>query len=410
MPTLRVEFEGAFGDTLAARLDRPDTPARAYALFAHCFTCGKDIAAASRIARALTEHGIAVLRFDFTGLGSSDGDFANTDFQSNVDDLVAAADFLRETRSAPAILIGHSLGGAAVIAAAKRVAEARAVVTIGAPSDPGHVAHLFDAHRAQIEAEGAAEVSIAGRPFTIRKGFLDDIAAQSLDAALATLGKALLVMHSPIDQIVGIDNAATLYTAAKHPKSFVTLDRGDHLLSARRDAQYAADVIAAWVGRYLPDEAAEMDDLPQGIVEVRERGVGKFQQVVRYGNHAFIADEPATVGGDDNGPDPYALLSASLGACTSMTIRMYARHKQWPLESVSVRLRHEKMHASDCDTCEQKTGKLDHIHRDIELVGPRLTDDQRQRMLAIADKCPVHKTLHSEVHVTTALVEAGDGS
>ena len=408
MPTLRVEFEGAFGDTLAARLDRPDTPARAYALFAHCFTCGKDIAAASRIARSLTEHGIAVLRFDFTGLGSSDGDFANTDFQSNVDDLVAAADFLRETRSAPAILIGHSLGGAAVIAAAKRVPESRAVVTIGAPSDPGHVAHLFDAHRAQIEAEGAAEVSIAGRPFTIRKGFLDDIAAQSLDAALAGLGKALLVMHSPIDQIVGIDNAATLYTAAKHPKSFVTLDRGDHLLSARRDAQYAADVIAAWVGRYLPDEAAEMDDLPQGIVEVRERGVGKFQQVVRYGKHAFIADEPATVGGDDNGPDPYALLSASLGACTSMTIRMYARHKQWPLESVSVRLRHQKIHAADCDTCEQKTGKLDHIHRDIELVGARLTDDQRQRMLAIADKCPVHKTLHAEVLVTTGSIETSD--
>lgn len=410
MPTERFEFQGAFGDTLAARLDRPDTPARAYALFAHCFTCGKDSAAASRIAKALTEHGIAVLRFDFTGLGSSEGDFANTHFQSNVDDLVAAADHLRARRAAPAILIGHSLGGAAVIAAAARVPEARAVVTLGAPSDPAHVTHLFGDRVAEIEATGEAEVQLAGRAFTIRRGFLEDIGTHHLAAALRGLRKALLVMHAPLDAIVSIDNAAELYQAAKHPKSFVSLDHADHLLTDRRDAQYAADVIAAWVSRYLPAEAAEMDDLPQGVVEVRERGVGRYQQIVRYEGHAFIADEPAKVGGDGNGPDPYALLLSALGACTSMTIRMYADHKKWPLEGISVRLSHRKIHAQDCDTCEQKPGeqktaKLDHIHREIRLIGPKLDDTQRARLVEIANKCPVHKTLHSEIHETTLLVE-----
>lgn len=406
MPSIRVSFEGAFGDALAARLDRPDTPARAFALFAHCFTCGKDIAAASRIARALTEHGIAVLRFDFTGLGSSDGDFANTHFSSNVDDLVAAADHLRAHFAAPSILIGHSLGGAAVIAAAKRIPEARAVVTLGAPSDPGHVTHLFDGHRAEIEREGEATVSLAGRPFTIRKGFLDDVCNQSLTESLRTLGKALLVMHGPLDQTVGIDNAQEIFIAAKHPKSFVTLDRADHLLRDARDASYAAEVIGAWVQRYLPEEPAEMDPLPHGVVEVRERGIGKFQQVVRIGDRAFIADEPRSFGGDDLGPTPYDLLLAGLGACTSMTMRMYARHKKWPIDGIAVRLSHRKIHATDCDTCETQTGKIDHIHREIVVDAPRLDDDQRARLIEIANKCPVHRTLHAEVLETTERVEA----
>lgn len=406
MPSSRIQFEGAFGDTLAARLDQPDTPARAYALFAHCFTCGKDIAAASRIARALTAHGIAVLRFDFTGLGSSDGDFANTHFSSNVDDLVAAADHLRTHRVAPSVLIGHSLGGAAVIAAAHRMPEVKAVVTLGAPFDPGHVTHLFDGHLEDIDRDGEAEVQLAGRPFTIRKSFVDDICAQSLTERLRTLGRALLVMHAPLDETVGIDNAGRIFGAAKHPKSFVTLDRADHLLRDPRDAAYAADVMAAWVERYLPPEHAERDPLPHGIVEVRERGVGKFQQVVRIGEQSFIADEPASVGGDDLGPSPYDLLLAGLGACTSMTVRMYARHKKWPLKSIAVRLSHRKIHATDCAECETPTGKIDHIHRDIVIEGPALDDSQRDRLIEIANRCPVHRTLHSEVRETTTRVDA----
>lgn len=405
MPTERIEFTGALGETLAARLDRPDTPARAYALFAHCFTCGKDSAAANRISRALTSHGIAVMRFDFTGLGASGGDFANTHFSSNVDDLVAAADFLRETRAAPSILIGHSLGGAAVIAAAHRVPESRGIVTIGAPADPGHVTHLFGEHRETIEREGEAEVKLAGRPFTIRKGFLDDVCQQSLEAHLAGLGKALLVMHSPIDNLVGIDNASAIFGAARHPKSFVSLDDADHLLLEPRDAAYAASVIGGWVQRYLPDEPAEADPLPHGVIEVKERGAGKFQQVVRLGEHSFIADEPESFGGDDLGPSPYDLLMASLGTCTSMTIRMYARHKKWPLDHVSVRLEHQKMHAKDCEACESTSGKIDHIHRDITIVGDRLDEKQRARLIEIADRCPVHKTLHGEVRITTEEAE-----
>lgn len=408
MPSSRIEFAGAFGDTLAARLERPDTPARAYALFAHCFTCGKDIAAASRISKALTEHGIAVLRFDFTGLGSSDGDFANTHFSSNVDDLVAAADHLRAHFAAPTLLIGHSLGGAAVIAAAHRVPEARAVVTLGAPADPAHVTHLFDGALDRIAAEGEARVSLAGREFTIREAFVDDVRAQSLGEHLRRLGRALLVMHAPLDGLVGIDNAAQIFTAAKHPKSFVTLDRADHLLTDRRDAAYAANVIAAWVERYLPAEPAEVAPLPQGVVEVRERGVGRFQQVVRVRDHAFLADEPRDVGGDDIGPTPYDLLLAGLGACTAMTIRMYAGHKKWPLESVSVRLRHEKKHAEDCADCEQKGARLDHIEREVALVGPALDEAQRARLLEIANRCPVHRTLHGDIRESTRLVPPDD--
>lgn len=405
MPSTRIEFPGSRGARLAARLDRPDTPARAFALFAHCFTCGKDIAAASRIAGALTAHGIAVLRFDFTGLGSSDGDFANTHFSSNVDDLVAAADWLRAAHAAPALLVGHSLGGAAVIAAAGRIPEAKAVVTLGAPADPAHVTHLFDGHLEQIANDGEAEVTLAGRPFTIRKSFVDDVRAQSLERHLAGLKRALLVLHSPVDALVGVDNAARIFTAAKHPKSFVTLDRADHLLSDRRDAAYAADVIGAWVERYLPEAPAEVDPLPHGVVEVRERGVGEFQQVVRVGQHAFVADEPTSVGGDDAGPTPYDLLLAGLGACTAMTIRMYARHKKWPVESVAVQLSHQKMHAKDCADCATKAGKIDHIHRDVRIVGPRLDAAQRDRLLEIANRCPVHRTLHSEIRETTEMVD-----
>lgn len=407
MPSEKLEFPGSQGHVLAARLDTPAGHIRAYALFAHCFTCGKDILAASRIAQALNAHGIGVLRFDFTGLGASDGEFANTNFSSNVGDLVKAADFLRETRSAPKMLIGHSLGGAAILAAAGQVPEATAVVTIGAPCDPGHVAHLFANSREEIEAKGEAEVMLAGRKFSIQRQFLEDIEQQTQARRIANLKKALIVFHAPGDDTVSIDNASQIFLAAKHPKSFVSLDDADHLLSRPVDSIYVADVMAAWADRYIADPEAPKTIYPtakSGMVVVQETGFGKFQQAMAAGPHKMLADEPPSVGGDDTGPTPYDLLTAGLGACTAMTIRMYARHKGVPLDGVHVELAHDKIHADDCQHCETTDGKIDRIRRKITLTG-NLDDAQRAKLLEIADKCPVHRTLHSEVSIETELAD-----
>ena len=402
MKSEKATFTGAGGDALAARLESPAGEIRAYALFAHCFTCSKDIFAASRIAAALAANGIATLRFDFTGLGASGGDFANTDFSSNVADLVAAADWLRAEHQAPAILIGHSLGGAAVLAAAEAVEEAAAVVTIGAPSDPGHVAHLFGDDIAAIERDGEAEVTIAGRPFRIRRQFLDDIRGQRLRERAARLRKALLVMHAPRDRPVGIDNAAEIFQAAKHPKSFISLNNADHLLTRREDAVYAAEVAAAWASRFLPPARASQAASEAGAVVVAENGIGPFGQDIAAGEHRLSADEPASVGGLDRGPTRYQLLSSALGTCTAMTLRMYAERKKWPLERATVTVRQEKIHAADCAECETSEGKIDSFVREIELTG-ELDQEQRDKLLEIADKCPVHRTLHREVRVTTTL-------
>jgi len=412
----KLTFPGSQGASLAGRLELPDGEPVAFALFAHCFTCTKDIVAAGRIAEGLARHGIAVLRFDFTGLGASEGDFAHTNFSSNVEDLVVAADFLRRDHMAPKILIGHSLGGAAVLAAAGRIPECAAVATIAAPADPAHVMQLFTEKRAEIESAGEAEVLLAGRPFRIRKQFLDDVAKQNNAAKLAGLGKALLVFHSPRDQIVGIENAGVIFGAARHPKSFVSLDDADHLLTRRADAGYVADVLAAWATRYLgvnvqrPSESATREE---GILVVRERGadpargIGRLAQEIIVGRHRLSADEPVAAGGSGTGPNPYDLLLAALGACTSMTLRLYADHKQWPLERVAVHLSHQKIHAADCET---KEGKIDMIEREIALAGP-LDAAQRQRLLEIAEKCPVHRTLHSEVKITSRLAgAAGDAA
>ncbi len=399
----KVTFTGAGGESLAARLDRPGGRPRAYALFAHCFTCNKDIFAAARIAGALAAQGIAVLRFDFTGLGASEGDFANTNFSSNVADLVKAADFLRETHEAPKILIGHSLGGAAVLAAAGKVPEAVAVATIGAPADPAHVAEHFTESRPEIEAAGEAEVLLVGRPFRIKKQFLEDIEAQKLEPAIAGLRKALLVFHAPRDAVVGIDNAGRIFGAAKHPKSFVSLDDADHLLSRRADAVYVAEVLAAWAGRYLGASAAAEDlRAAAGEVIVEESGEGKFTQRIATGPHRLAADEPESYGGLDSGPSPYDLLLAGLGACTSMTLRLYAERKGLALARTRVTLQHEKIHAEDCASCETKEGRIDRIERVIELEGS-LSDAERQRLLEIADKCPVHRTLESEILIETRM-------
>ena len=401
MPTEKFQFEGEGGHQLAAALDLPDGAPSAYGLFAHCFTCGKDVLAAKRIATALAAKGIATLRFDFTGLGSSEGDFANSTFSSNVADLVRAANHLRETRQAPAILIGHSLGGAAILAAAGQIAEARAVVTIAAPSDPAHVTGLFRDHVDTIREQGLAQVSLAGRPFTIKRAFLDDVAENPLMEKIAHLHKALLIMHSPTDDTVGIDNATRIFVTAKHPKSFVSLSGADHLLSNRRDSAYVADMIAAWATRYvdLAEPVAEAVDQPRQVV-VRETRNSKFQNTVSIGPHYLLADEPHSAGGDDTGPGPYDFLLAGLGACKSMTMRLYAERKSFPLERATVTLNHSKIHAKDCAECETKEGLLDQIDVSIGREGP-LDADQRKRILEIADKCPVHRTLTSEIRIMT---------
>ena len=403
MGSNKVIFAGHGGE-LAARLDMPQGEPRACALFAHCFTCSKDIAAASAIAQTLADLGIAVLRFDFTGLGHSAGEFSNTNFSSNVMDLVAAADFMRENIGAPQILIGHSLGGAAVIAAAARIPESEAVVTIGAPADPSHVLGSMHASLETIEKEGSAQVTLAGRSFEITRQFVEDISMSNIRDALGDLGKALLVLHAPGDSVVGIDNASDIFTAAKHPKSFVSLDGADHLLSRSFDAEYVAEVIAAWVSRYVPLSDTDRDDqVPEGVVRITESEPdGLLQRISVGGKFHLVADEPIAVGGSDLGPSPYQFLSTALGACTAMTIRLYARRKSIPLAGIEVDVSHSKSYSADSEGAEAAKTRIDLFQRLITLQG-NLDDATRQRLLEIADKCPVHRTLENVTRIETRL-------
>lgn len=403
----KVTFTNDRGETLAGLLERPLGEPKAYALFAHCFTCSKNVGAASRISRALATQGFAVLRFDFTGLGNSEGDFANTNFSSNVSDLIQAARHMQANYGPIELLIGHSLGGAAVLAAAGDLPETKAVVTIGAPGDPGHVQHLLREHIEDIEAQGEATVDLAGRQFTIKKQFLDDIRDRPLSARIAKLRKALLVMHSPVDDIVDVEEASKIFLAAKHPKSFVSLDRADHLLNDPRDAAFVADVVAAWAQRYVlataTAPARAWPTLAAGEVLVRDVDASLTNEIFS-GAHHLWADEPPAVGGADRGPDPYKYLLAALGACTSMTLRLYARHKNLALRRVDVRLRHQKVHAQDCEASETKAGKLDRIEREIAVEGD-FDDAQRRRLLEMADRCPVHRTLKSEIQIVSRLAD-----
>ncbi len=398
----KVSFPGSGGEALAGRLDRPAGPVRAYALFAHCFSCSKDIKAASALAQALARRGIAVLRFDFTGLGHSEGDFANTNFSSNVEDLVAAADYLRTTFAAPEILIGHSLGGAAAIVAAVRLPDVRAVATVGAPSDPAHVADNFGDAIDVIEADGEAEVTLAGRRFTIKKQFLDDIRNRSVLDCARDLQRPLLAAHAPRDGIVSIDHAGEIFRAAKHPKSFVSLDDADHLLTGPGDAAYVGDLIASWAERYL-SPAETVAKPAAGAVVVQETRTGKFTATAAVGDHRLLADEPPSVGGDDAGPSPYDFVSIGLGACTVMTLRMYAERKGLALDRVSAEVRHAKVHCRDLDAClDGQDVKVDLFERALRLEGA-LSETEQARLLEIADRCPVHRTLEGEAVVKTKL-------
>ncbi|WKD49460.1 bifunctional alpha/beta hydrolase/OsmC family protein [Microbulbifer spongiae] len=399
---IKLEFAATDGLMVAGLLEMPDVNPHSFALFAHCFTCGKDVVSASRIARALVTRGYAVLRFDFTGLGGSDGDFANSNFSSNVNDLVMAANFLRDHYRAPSLLIGHSLGGAAALAAAHSMPEVRGVVTIGAPADPHHVVKQFGCKLDEISTQGVAEVTLAGRRFTIKKQFLDDLDNHYQSEKIAKLKKPLLIFHSPVDATVSIHEAEKIFRSAKHPKSFISLDNADHLLTKARDAEYVATTLAAWATRYIeePENIEQKDSaIPSGHVLVKEKN-RQFTRTVISDSHVWLADEPTAMGGNDLGPDPYEHLLAALGTCTSMTIRMYARHKKIPLQDVSVHLSHNREHARDCEDCESSPQKIEVINRVVTLVGD-LTDEVRDRLLQIADRCPVHQTLHSDLKIIT---------
>jgi putative redox protein len=409
---MKLEFPNVEGELLVGLLELPPpgTEVLRYALFAHCFTCGKDIAAASRISRAMAARGIAVLRFDFTGLGNSDGDFANTNFSSNVADLLAAAAALERDYAAPALLIGHSLGGAAVLAAAQQLPSVKAVATIAAPATADHVRHLFRDIERELAMDGEAVARIGTRTFAVKRQLLDDLDRYNDASHLADLRRALLVFHSPVDTIVSIDEAAKIYQAARHPKSFISLDNADHLLSRRDDAEYVAETLVAWAGRYLglgrhafEHSQGSAPDVEPGDVWITELDK-RFMRGTFTASHQGVSDEPVAVGGRNLGPSPYDLLLMALGSCTSMTLRMYANHKQWPLEDVQVRLRHERVHADDCEDCSEGNPRIERITREVILHGD-LSDAQRQRLLQIADRCPVHRTLEADVQIVTAFAE-----
>ena len=403
----QVKFLNSRGEQLAGVLHKPDAGSiRACALFAHCFTCTKNIKAAVNIADALAAEGIVVLRFDFTGLGQSEGDFADTHFSSNVQDLVDAAGFMAERHKAPGILVGHSLGGTAVLAAALRIDSAVAVATIGSPADAEHVLHLLEDDLETIESQGEAQVNLAGRPFHIRSDFVENVRSQSVRDGIRNLRKALLVMHSPVDELVSIDEAANIYGRALHPKSFVTLDDADHLLTRERDSRYAGQVLSAWASRYLEDELVDPPEAKfvQGAVSAAGRPEDVFLTSVNADGHRILADEPESYGGEGRGPTPYDFLAAALGTCTVMTLNMYARHKKLPVDKVEVTVRHDRIHARDCEDCETESGHVDRLRRDIRLSGD-LSDAQRQRMLEIAGRCPVHRTLEGEIKIRSALAD-----
>jgi putative redox protein len=404
MKNTRVSFSNDDGLELAALLTLPvEGKPLAYAIFAHCFACTKSFSSAVNIAQALTRRRIAVLRFDFTGVGESEGDFARTTFSSQVSDLISAARFLEQHHESPRLLIGHSMGGAAALHAAGRIPSVMGVATIAAPFDPGHFATHFSEVRESIETRGEATVEVAGRRLTVGRELFDDLARQNPREVIQNLDAALLVMHSPRDLVVGISHAADIYQAARHPKSFISLDPADHLLSKKSDSLYAGEMIGAWARRFLdlsPDIEILLHEADDRVTT--RTGSGGFRTEMLVSGHPLVADEPETHGGSGQGPSPYDFLQAALGSCTTMTVQMYARRKQWPLEAAVVRLLHEKVHADDCVNCEERDRKIDRFERELDLIGP-LSEEQRRRLLEIAEKCPVHRTLKGSSIIVTRL-------
>lgn len=408
MSLQKVTFYNKAGQQLAARLELPANQLpHNFVLFAHCFTCNKNLLAIKNISKSLSSNGFGVLRFDFTGLGESEGDFADTNFSGNVEDLIAAAEYLQDTYKAPSLLIGHSLGGAAAIIAASEIASIKAIATIAAPSNPVHVKNLLRSNVEEINLKGKAVVNIGGRDFTIKKQFLEDLETRTLAQIVKELRKPLLIIHSPQDQIVAIKNAEEIYVAAHHPKSFVSLDGADHLLSDKKDSSYAGSVISGWAKRYLEIPQDKRINSEHQVVASLDSSDG-FSTSMKVGNHYMMADEPEDFGGNDFGPSPYELVSAGLSACTAMTIQMYVKRKGWDLQNVEVHTSYSKSHADDCQDCESPGAKIDTFHRELKLTGS-IDEKQRQRILEIADKCPVHKTLHSETQVITRVISGKNG-
>ena len=393
MATRKFHFTGSKGHPLSGRLDLPAGPIRGFALFAHCFTCTASSLAAVHVARALAARGIGVLRFDFSGLGESDGDFAESTFSTNVGDLVAAAEAMAAAGFAPGLLIGHSLGGTAALAAAGKLPGVRGVATIGAPFEPGHVKRELEPVLDRIEAEGEAEIRLDGRPFIFRKAFVEDLAVHDPGQSIGALGRPLLILHAPRDEIVDIDNATAIFAAARHPKSFIALDGADHLLTRKDDADQAAALISAWAGPLIGAEPAPPAPADGGVV-VEDRNEGGLRVRVSAGGASFVADEPVEAGGLGSGPNPYDLLGAALGACTAMTLRLYAGRKGWPLDGVRVAVRHDPTQSAPSDL----------FTREIRLDGA-LDEAQRARLLQIAEHCPVHRTLTAGARIET--LEAG---
>lgn len=406
MASRPVKFQNHAGETLSGLIDLPDGDVRAYALFAHCFTCTKNLKAATNIARALNRAGFGTLRFDFTGLGQSEGEFADTTFSSNVDDLIAAAEFLGTEFEAPELLVGHSLGGTAVLQAAASIPSSKAVATIGSPAHPTHVRHLLADGEAALAEHGEADVNLGGRKFRIRQQFVDDLERHALPESIRRLGKAIMIFHSPHDTTVEIDNAAELYQHALHPKSFVSLDRADHLLSNAQDSAYVGDVLASWAERYLSPRAEPVDTAATSDQRVRAvTRIDGFRTEIAAGPHRLIADEPTRIpGGTDTGPTPYGYLAAALASCTAMTLKMYATHKKLPLSAVSATVEHRKIHASDCEHCDTQEGRIDRFETEVDYEG-ELTAAEAKRFLEIAAKCPVHRTLKSEIDIVSTLAD-----
>jgi uncharacterized OsmC-like protein/pimeloyl-ACP methyl ester carboxylesterase len=405
MKSTKLKIVNRKGLTLNAHLELPaNQKPNYYAIFAHCFTCSSSLSAVRNVSRALTQDGFAVVRFDFTGLGRSEGEFADSHFSANVEDLLDVHGYMAEHYDAPSLLVGHSLGGAAVLVAASKIEAIKAVATVGAPATVGHVKHLFSHQVEDIKDEGNIEVNIGGRPFVINEDFIAEFNKTDLPAIVKNLRKPLLIMHSPFDKIVGIENAEQLYHKAHHPKSFVTLDGADHLLTEEKDSQYVGDVIGTWAKRYFPKvENGMLNTEGEQLVGHLNSIEDNFTTSIQTKNHSFIADEPLSIGGSDFGPSPYEYLNAALASCTVMTLKLYAERKQWDLKEVFVYVSHSRKHSDDLQVDVEKPKYLDHISKKLKFVG-NLDAKQKERLKEIASRCPVHKTMTSKVIFETEVV------